>query len=153
MTTPRGSITAKTIVFATNAYTSSVLPEYKDKIVPVRGTACRIVTPSGKGKRSPYLPNSYIIRQEEGEYDYLIPRADGSIIVGGGRSSYAGDLKNWYNNADDSKILESTRKYFDGYMQRTFHGWEDSGAHIDKIWTGSKTPQASIPFSFTHIIN
>lgn len=138
--TSRGTITAKTVVFASNAYTSSLLPEYTDKIVPVRGTACHIIVPPSTGKRAPYLPNSYIIRGSTSEYDYLIPRADGSIVVGGGRGSYINKLGNWYDNADDTKVLEGVREYFEGYMQRTFHGWEDSGAVIDKIWSGSKYP-------------
>lgn len=137
VTTPRGSISAKTIVYASNAYTSAILPEYKNAIVPVRGVCSRIVTPTGK---SPHLPNSYIIRlNSSSEYDYLIPRSDGSIIVGGARSAYINDLKNWYDVTDDSKVLETTKKYFDGYMQRNFHGWEESGAYTDKVWTGSKS--------------
>jgi glycine/D-amino acid oxidase-like deaminating enzyme len=135
VTTPRGSILAKTIVYASNAYTSAILPEYKNAIIPVRGVCSRIVTPTGK---SPHLSNSYIIRLNSSEYDYLIPRSDGSIIVGGARSAYIRDLRNWYDVADDSKVLEPPTKYVDGYMQRNFHGWEESGAYTDKVWTGSK---------------
>ncbi|KAL1863349.1 hypothetical protein Plec18167_008211 [Paecilomyces lecythidis] len=133
-TSSRGSIKAKKVIFATNAYTSALLPQYKGKIVPVRGICSRIVTP--ENKLSPYLPNTYSLRWSPTIYDYLIPRPDGSIVVGGARADYLSDLSNWYNVIDDSKLIEPAKDYFDGYMQRHFHGWEDSGAYTDRVWTG-----------------
>lgn len=44
----------------------------------------------------------------------------------------------WYGVTDDSKLIEPAKNYFDGYMQRHFQGWEDSGAFTDRVWTGSK---------------
>ena len=35
--TPRGSVKAKQVVFATNAYSQALVPEMKDLIVPTRG--------------------------------------------------------------------------------------------------------------------
>ncbi|KAF4345822.1 FAD dependent oxidoreductase [Fusarium beomiforme] len=133
LTTSRGKIRAAKIIYATNAYTSSILPEFADKIVPVRGI-CSHIKP-GKTP-APQLPNSYIIRWSDTKYEYLIPRLDGSIIVGGARSVYYHDLPEWYNNVNDDKLIESAKTYFDGYMQRVFRGWEDSGAYTSKIWTG-----------------
>ena len=132
--TPRGSVRARTIIFATNAYSAALLPELKNKIVPVKGICSRIVTP----KRI-LLTNNYVLRFNDNEYDYLIPRSDGSIVVGGARRDYYTDLNSWFNNYDDSTMIESAKHYFDGYMQRHFIGWENSGAHTDKVWTGSKT--------------
>ncbi|KAH7118351.1 FAD dependent oxidoreductase [Dactylonectria macrodidyma] len=133
LTTPRGTVRASKIVYATNGYTSSILPEFVDKIVPVRGI-CSYIKP-GKNP-APSLPNSYIIRWSDTEYEYLIPRLDGSIVVGGARSVYYHDLKSWYNNVDDDRLIESAKTHFDGYMQRVFRGWEDSGAYTSKVWTG-----------------
>ncbi|KAL1875590.1 hypothetical protein Plec18167_005526, partial [Paecilomyces lecythidis] len=84
----------------------------------------------------PFLSNTYTLRFNSWDYDYLIPRADGSIIVGGARSDYLHNLDQWYNTTDDSKLIESAKNYFDGYMQRHFRGWEDSGAYTDRVWTG-----------------
>ncbi|KAJ9269411.1 hypothetical protein DTO212C5_4474 [Paecilomyces variotii] len=133
-TSSRGSIKAKKVIFATNAYTSALLPQYKGKIVPVRGMCSRIMTP--KDKPSPYLPNTYSLRWSPTIFDYLIPRPDGSIIVGGARAEYLPELSNWYNVVDDSELIEPAKNYFDGYMQRHFRGWEDSGAYTDRVWTG-----------------
>jgi glycine/D-amino acid oxidase-like deaminating enzyme len=90
--------------------------------VPVRGICCRITTPKA---HPPLLSNSYILRVAPGEYDYLIPRADGSIVVGGAKRDFYKQLDQWYDVVDDSKLIEPAKNYFDGYMQRHFHGWED----------------------------
>ncbi|KAM0542732.1 hypothetical protein ACHAPJ_012665 [Fusarium lateritium] len=133
LTTPRGEVRATKIVYATNGYTSSILPEFKDKIIPVRGI-CSHIKP-GKSP-APLLPNSYIIRWSDTKYEYLVPRLDGSIVVGGARSVYYHDLSSWYDNTNDDQLIESAKTYFDGYMQRVFRGWEDSGAYTSKVWTG-----------------
>ncbi|GAT26542.1 FAD dependent oxidoreductase [Aspergillus luchuensis] len=134
VTTKRGSIRAKWVVFSTNAYTSSIAPEYKDKIIPVRGFCSRIVVPNPPP--SP-LEHSYMLRFNGWHYDYLIPRPDGSIIVGGAKSTfYYQDRDSWYNNTDDSRTVEAAVRYFDNYMQRHFHGWENTGAFTDRVWSG-----------------
>lgn len=136
METSRGTVAANVVVLATNAYTSSLAPQYQGKIVPVRGTCSRIVVPAGS--TAPRLTNTYTLRLNAWDYDYLIPRGDGSIVVGGARSSFIQDEKNWYNVSDDSLVLEPAVRYFDGYMQRNFVGWENSFAYTDRVWTGSK---------------
>ena len=134
--TPRGSIKARNVVVCTNAYTSSILPQYKEKITPVRGVCSHISSP--KGARTPHLPSTYALRFDPQQYDYLIPRADGSIIVGGARHAFWQYKDAWWDNKNDNEQVDGTKEYFDGYMQKYFHGWEDSGAKLDKIWTGSK---------------
>jgi glycine/D-amino acid oxidase-like deaminating enzyme len=66
----------------------------------------------------------------------LIPRKDGSIILGGARSTFFSDYENWYNTVDDSTLISPAEKYFDNYMQTHFTDWEDSEARVDRIWTG-----------------
>ena len=89
VSTTRGSIKAKNVIFASNDYTAGVLPEYTEKTVPCRGMCCRIVTPNLK--KAPYLTNSYVFGQGGGIYDYLISRADGSIIVGAAKATMGKD--------------------------------------------------------------
>ncbi|KAI0999429.1 hypothetical protein K3495_g8767 [Podosphaera aphanis] len=134
ISTPRGCITASKIIFATNGYTAGLLPEYNTKIVPSKGVCCRIVY-SPDAPHTP-LTKSYGLWLPNGSGDYLIPRNDNSIIVGGARSEFFADLSSWYNRTDDDSIIESARNYFDSYMQDYFVGWEDSGAHVDCIWSG-----------------
>jgi glycine/D-amino acid oxidase-like deaminating enzyme len=136
LVTNRGTIKARKVVFATNAYTESLLPEYKGKIIPYRAICSRIKTPG----KHPLLNNTYALRFSDWNFDYLIPRMDGSIIVGGARDAYIRSTGAWYGNVDDTEVIDGARSYFDGYMQRHFYGWENSGAYVDDIWTGSMSP-------------
>lgn len=132
--TSRGAVKTKAVIYATNGYTSALVPETKDKIVPVRGMVARLA-----GANAPKLKDSYLMRFSEYEYDYMIPRPDGSIVLGGARRDFFKDLDEWFNVADDSKLIEGARGYFDGYMQRHFFGWENSGVRTEEMWTGSKS--------------
>lgn len=136
-TKERGTLRAKKVAYATNGYTSSILPEFENKIVPVKGICSHIVP---RRKPAPHLPNSYIIRWSPTEYEYLIPRLDGSIVVGGARERYYQDLDSWYNTVEDDKLITTggAHHHFDDYMQKNFKRWEDSGAYTHKVWTGSK---------------
>lgn len=146
VTTERGTIKAKRVILATNAYTSHLAPQFTNRIVPVRGICSRIVVPPHKVP--PFLSQTYGIRYGSSMFDYLIPRPDGSIIVGGAKPSFWLDHSHWYNVTDDSKLIEPARSWFDGLMQRTFVGWEDSEAYPDKIWTGSKYSSSLLSFDF-----
>lgn len=119
VTTSRGPIRAKHVVYACNAYTSALAPEFQNHILPVRGICSRIAVPSLSTKP---LESLYTLWINGWDYDYLIPRPDGSIVVGGARSTYLRDPSNWYNVTDDSRLIDSAARYFDGYMQRHFHG-------------------------------
>ncbi|KAH7025170.1 FAD dependent oxidoreductase [Microdochium trichocladiopsis] len=150
-TADRGAIKAKKVLFATNGYTAGLAPQFKDRIVPVRGICGRIIVPSGSPssqepaqdgtvtqntKQAPFLPMTYGLRYGPGLYDYLIPRNDGSIIVGGTKQTWWHEKEHWYNVVDDSTLIEPALKEFEGLMQRRYIGWEDTGACVDRIWTG-----------------
>ncbi|TGO11851.1 hypothetical protein BTUL_0100g00290 [Botrytis tulipae] len=127
--TPRGILQARKVVHANNAYVSGLLPEYAKNIIP-----CKVP----KDVTAPPIGYSYIVRTEDGILDYLIPRPDGSIIVGGASATFRSHKDQWYNNVDDGKLIEATmkEKYYENFMQRTFRGWENSDAKIESIWTG-----------------
>ncbi|KAE8314712.1 FAD dependent oxidoreductase [Aspergillus transmontanensis] len=134
--TPRGSIRTSKVVYASNAYTSGLLPEYSASIVPCRGICCHIGIP--EDKTAPFLPYSYGIGTKTGESggSYLISRPDGSIIVGGAQRTFIDRKDQWYAVIDDSTLIEPTKDYYNDFMQRTFKAWEDSGAYVKEIWTG-----------------
>ncbi|PTU19730.1 hypothetical protein P175DRAFT_0510936 [Aspergillus ochraceoroseus IBT 24754] len=129
-----GKIRAQKVIHASNTYMSSLLPEYRHNIVPCKGICCRITVPAGT--TAPLLNNSYINRAKDHALSYLIPRADGSIIVGGAASTFKPFLGQLYNNVDDSVLIEAAKDYNNDYMQRTYRGWENTGAHVNQIWTG-----------------
>jgi glycine/D-amino acid oxidase-like deaminating enzyme len=136
------TMTAQKVVIATNAYTSALIPEYASSIVPCKGLACHITGPEGKPLPK-LLAASYAIMEQDPVsnktgYNYMVQLADNSIVVGGAHHKYdEKDPGSWYNNVDDTQLIEPARRYFeDEYMQRTFVGWEDSGARVDRVWTG-----------------
>lgn len=131
--TSRGVVKTGIVVYATNGYTSALVPEMKDKIVPVRGIVARLA-----GEKTQRLEDSYMMRISDYEYDYMIPRPDGSLIVGGAKQDFYKDLSQWFDNSDDSQLIEGAKRYFDGYMQRHFFGWENSDVCTEDVWTGSK---------------
>lgn len=144
--TPRGILQARKVVHANNAYVSGLLPEYAKSIIPCKGICCHITVP--KDGTAPPIGHSYIVRTEDGFLDYLIARPDGSIIVGGASATFRSHKDQWYNNVDDGKLIGVTMKewYYDGFMQRTFRGWENSDAKIESIWTGSEFPLPPMTF-------
>ena len=149
VSTPRGAIKARAIVYATNGYTSQLLPEYSRNIVPIRGICSHIEGP--RGTAAPHLVNTYGIRFDARNNDYLIPRPDGSIVVGGARQKFWHNRERWYGTVRDDELVDEAVPYFDGYMQRLFRGWEDSGAKVSRVWTGSKS-SAMPPRCFTRVL-
>lgn len=132
--TPRGSILAKKIIFATNGYTAAIAPQFEQKIIPVRGICSRIIPT--KPENTSRLVHTYSLRYGPALYDYMIPRLDKSIVIGGAKQPFWHDKPHWYGVTDDSKLIEPAATYFDGLMQRHFSGWEESGAYTDSVWTG-----------------
>lgn len=139
--TPRGAIKARKVVHATNGYTSQVLPEYARGITPIRGVCSHIDSPLKR--QTPHLNNTYAIRFDSRNYDYLIPRTDGSIIVGGARQRFWHKPERWFNTVRDDELVDEASSYFDGYMQRYFSGWEKTQAETKKVWTGSESMSLS----------
>lgn len=148
ITTPRGTIRAKKIVLATNAYTQSIAPQYADKIVPIRGMCSRIVPVATKTNPSPspFLPYTYLIRYAADYGDYLISRADGSIVVGGGRHHFWHEKDEYYNNVDDGSLIESAKTHFDELMQRNYLGWDGVKTEVGHLWSGSELLIPSVLF-------
>jgi len=143
--TPRGNIKAKRVVFATNGYTSGLLPEYMDAIIPSRGTCARIVTteplPSSnndggrRGRQLPF-PSAGVVSKNPNTVDsYWGARPDGSYIVGGA-TTYRNKRELWQRIYDDSSLIEPAIPFFEQWARRNFVGWEDSETKIANVWTG-----------------
>ena len=133
--TPRGSIRAKKVVFATNAYTSGIAPSYAETILPVKGICSHIKTPKDTPHPPPHLVQTYGLSFGGTSIrDYLIPRPDGGVICGGAKDTFVKDKRLWWNNFDDSTLIEPARRHFETVMQDNFRGWARSGACVDYLW-------------------
>ncbi|KAH8726572.1 FAD dependent oxidoreductase-like protein [Phaeosphaeriaceae sp. PMI808] len=142
--TPRGTISATTVILATNGYTSALLPHFADLIVPVRGEMSALYPPKG----STLLPNSYgmvgTLGQPENNDDYLIqrpysgvPNPGGHLMFGGGRG--AGHLPT-VGVSDDSVIDDDSATYLRGALLKLL-SLDGETAGLEELraaaqWTG-----------------
>ncbi|KAI8630190.1 FAD dependent oxidoreductase [Xylariaceae sp. FL1651] len=132
--TARGSIKAKRIVFATNGYTSGLLPEYMDAILPSRGTCARIAATTSGGP--PPLPSCVVAVKSPNTADnYFGIRPDGSYIVGGA-GSYIDKRELWERNFDDASLIEPAIPFFEQWAGKNLVGWEKTETKIENVWTG-----------------
>jgi glycine/D-amino acid oxidase-like deaminating enzyme len=142
--TPRGEITSKTVILATNGYTSALLPNFADLIVPCRGEMSALFPPKG----STILPNSYgmvaALGQPANNDDYLVqrpyegvPNPAGHLMFGGGRG--AGVFPS-LGISDDSVIDEGSAAYLRGALLKVLEldGETDGLKELEAAaqWTG-----------------
>jgi len=118
--TERGMIATKKVLLTTNAYTSFLLPEFRDLIVPVRGEMSSLTSPRTMkpGTDNPPLEYSYGFMgngdQSGHQDDYLVQRpygldkTGGELMFGGGRSYAA---KGGVGVSDDSSIDPPAAEY------------------------------------------
>jgi glycine/D-amino acid oxidase-like deaminating enzyme len=144
--TPRGEIKTPLVIATTNAYTASILPDFKTKIFPVRGTASSI-TPAPSHSIGAFpgpIKYTYGFRHGTGDTDYMIARqgritpgkGDQSIILGGAKSTFLKDHELWYNNINDNELFPGARKYFEDFMPERFAGWTGDAKNVDYVWSG-----------------
>jgi glycine/D-amino acid oxidase-like deaminating enzyme len=107
ISTPRGTITARKIALATNAYTSHLLPDFADLIVPCRGQMSALLPlPSISGPNRLHTSMGF---EGDGLDDYLIQRPTekgGHLMFGGGRT-----FNKSIGVTDDSTFDETTAAY------------------------------------------
>lgn len=142
--TPRGTISSKTVILATNGYTSALLPHFADLIVPCRGEMSALIPPAGMT----LLPNSYgmvaALGQPANNDDYLIhrpfegvPNPGGHLMFGGGRG--AGHYPS-IGVSDDTVIDEGSAAYLRGALLKVMElGGQTEGLSELKAaaqWTG-----------------
>ncbi|KAL9123855.1 MAG: hypothetical protein Q9217_006755 [Psora testacea] len=115
LSTPRGNIRARHVVLATNAYTSHLLPEFADLIVPERGFMSALLPP----KNSRRLAYSYgFVGANNGNPlhdDYLnqrpfsgVPNPSAHLMFGGG---HVARTTRSIGETDDSVLDEGSATY------------------------------------------
>jgi len=132
--TPRGSMRARKILFATNGYTGAISPEYANVIVPWKGICSRTVVSSDG--LAPNLSNTYNLHNPSGNPEYMNSRPDGSIIVGGGKDTFERDYDLYWNNHDDSTLIEPAKHYFDNYVSDRFLDYASVTTSVENLWSG-----------------
>lgn len=90
--TVRGIISTRYVLFATNAYTSHLLPKFHNLIVPVRGEMSALTPPEILLRKPLQHTYSFIgtMGQDKVQDDYLVQRPVSSAIGEGGQLMYGG---------------------------------------------------------------
>ncbi|KAK0222266.1 FAD dependent oxidoreductase [Armillaria fumosa] len=145
--TPRGSITATKVVYATNAFTATLLPEFIGGIVPIRGQ-CSAIIPTKAYSGKNMLAHTCSYQWGNGGYDYMIQRPkDGIIIIGGGMFKVPDSAI--VGQTDDSVKLPEITEHLKTAMPTYFENWgaEAMGEGLIHDWTGTMgyTPEM-VPF-------
>ncbi|KAH3663399.1 hypothetical protein OGAPHI_005389 [Ogataea philodendri] len=132
--TPRGSVRAKKVIATTNAYTRAILPEFNDKITPLKGVVSHLKSESGKSL------DVNMIHLFSGEDDYISVCHDGSLIIGGGGETYeeSPNKEMMVDCLDDSFFPDETGKYFVDYPTRNYKSLANEKFVNDYTWTGCR---------------
>jgi glycine/D-amino acid oxidase-like deaminating enzyme len=146
--TPRGTITTKNLILATNGYTAHLLPQMQTKIVPLRGQVTAHRHGPTLAKSHPDgLPLTYSFIYTNG-YEYMIPRPRlpsvpddfvGDIVIGGGLGALPNDGLSEFGETDDTVLNDLNSKYLHETTARYFGanwGHDDSVQRVRKEWTG-----------------
>ncbi|EIM91354.1 FAD dependent oxidoreductase [Stereum hirsutum FP-91666 SS1] len=153
--TPRGTLSAQKVIYCSNAYTATLLPEFKGKIAPFRGQ-CSAIVPTRAVSGTKMLKETMSYRWGLNDFDYMIQRPkDGIIILGGGRWKAPIELS--IPQTDDSIKIPEFTKHLSEAMPGYVTGWKrkealNEGLLVD--WTGvmGYTPEA-VPYvgSLSHL--
>ncbi|CAO1630527.1 unnamed protein product [Sympodiomycopsis kandeliae] len=141
ISTSRGSVTAKHIVLATNAYTSHLLPQFAGPsgIVPTRAQ-CRAIKPTtSPSQHEPLWEMGFSLHQG---YEYLQQRPASKsqpsdtppCIFGGGR--WASKKNGEFGIADDSTINADVSQALQAILPKLFPHNFDASITADVEWTG-----------------
>ncbi|KAJ7671178.1 FAD dependent oxidoreductase [Mycena rosella] len=130
--TDRGEFETGKVVYATNAFTATLLPEFRGHIWPFKGQ-CAAVVPPAAYAGSNMLTHTYGLAYG----DYLIQRpSDGVIIFGGARRVMP--VEKLLGNTDDCACYPEMTRALRDALPRYFAGWSaeavDEGLVYD--WSG-----------------
>ncbi|KAF8639318.1 hypothetical protein AX17_001598 [Amanita inopinata Kibby_2008] len=141
LNTPRGPVHCSSVLHATNAYASHLVPSLSSSIIPTRGQVLSIdISTPDTSPASPAIPSAGAWGANLG-YEYWFPRprsqsADDvtstTVILGGGRES-SGTLET--NEVDDGTINPRVGETLRTFLPRIFSGIQ-MNTKIIMEWTG-----------------
>jgi len=127
--TTRGTVKARHIVNATNAWIGHLYPEFQSKIIPTRGQLIQV--PCQTLDVTPMSWNNGA--------EYLIQRPDSSVILGGGRR-FSSTKHAELGNADDTTIDPSVSKFLHTFLPSQLPIISSEGTpppvKSEREWTG-----------------
>ncbi|KAJ7613167.1 FAD dependent oxidoreductase [Roridomyces roridus] len=137
--TDRGVVRTDKVVYATNAFTATLLPEFLGHIWPFKGQ-CSVVVPPKAFSGTNMLQQTYGLVYEEDtalRADYMIQRQKDGLIIFGGRRG-AASLDKLLGNTNDSEIYPEMSAALKKALPAFFEGWEEQveGEGQLHVWSG-----------------
>jgi glycine/D-amino acid oxidase-like deaminating enzyme len=143
--TPRGTVTAPTVIHCTNAYASLLLPRLESHLTPNRAQAHSLIAPPAfSGSKT--LTSTFSLRYGLNRFYSLIQRhGDGTLILGVSRSNPTLSTETLRGTVtfDDGRYNEEVLEDALKQWKVLFPGEEpdagDTGIHgegLDHAWTG-----------------
>jgi glycine/D-amino acid oxidase-like deaminating enzyme len=149
ISTPRGTIKARSVLLATNGYSLKLLSDLNNVLMPHR-SQCSAFSPPSNFINAMAFNNTYSIVKGPGDYEYLTQqpskggpnsakelggrKGTGSMILGGGHP-HAPKLEQ-VGTFDDTTITEKVSEHLQSYSAKTFTDWEEGKSTLYYTWTG-----------------
>ncbi|KAF7312746.1 Fad dependent oxidoreductase [Mycena indigotica] len=139
--TDRGIVDSAKVVFAMNAFTSTLLPEFSGHIWPFKGQCSAVLPPKS------YLGNIALQCTYSLNYgDYLIQRPSDDIIIFGG-ARRAVPVEQLLGNTDDESLLPAMTDTLKSSLPAYFADWAEGEGEVLHVWSGIMGYTSSgIPF-------
>lgn len=129
--TNRGNVKARNVVHATNAWMGHLIPELRPYVSPVRGNVVHYMPLKNEKATSTFgfdSEYSYWLRYTQHDYDYLIQRREGDVIVGRANTARRA-------TGDDSETDMSPMSHLRG-MARQVSAQPSDTVNISHAWSG-----------------
>jgi glycine/D-amino acid oxidase-like deaminating enzyme len=137
ITTPRGEVEVQNVIYATNGYTTHLLPSLAGCIFPLRGTMSVHRPPAAFGRQGDTKAWSFSspakVVEENGKWLWVgglyyshQNAKTGDVFIGGERGSVEGVLV-----GDDSETNPGCKENLEGVLPRLFdRGWDKKGQAV-----------------------
>ncbi|KAK5130847.1 hypothetical protein LTR08_001619 [Meristemomyces frigidus] len=148
--TDRGNIRAKAVVHTTNRFTSHLLPEFSNLIIPDKATLAAIKAPAGFVKHT----GAQHWDSSVNNYHLQLPPPYNTIILGGARQFLVHRPEDCFLNDEEDKQVAGVADFFKSWPASDVVSWPglgpaELGKNVDEggCWTGVDSSSAdSFPF-------
>ncbi|KAK8875327.1 FAD dependent oxidoreductase [Apiospora arundinis] len=146
--TERGTVRARAVVHATNAWASHLLPEYSKLVLPEKGTLAAIKAPEGFIKHTGAQHWDATVNN----YHLQLPAPYNAVILGGARQYLVHRPADCVLRDDDDQHILGTDEFFGSWPSSDVLNWPESTPQTSLegkggCWVGIETTSADgFPF-------
>ena len=128
--TSRGTLRARTVIHATNAYAPYLLPQLKTQIIPIRGQISVFSPPAVK------LQSTYMLIPAGGDdhQEYMHQASPGGQVVWGGAASKSFETE--VGTLNDEESTEKIATHLAKQPSRIFPGLWENAPQVEQVHVG-----------------